>query len=99
MCSPSSLIWGLDDDDDGGGDDDDDDGGGGDNNDDDDRIDNYDDDDTDDNDNADDASHHGVNHEGSVKLSLESANPVEGGSVHRLVLLCADERVVEDEPL
>ena len=99
MCSPSSLIWGLDDDDDGGGDDDDDDGGGGDNNDDDDRIDNYDDDDTDDNDNADDASHHGVSHEGAVELSLESANPVEGVAVHRLVLLCADEGIVEDEPL
>ena len=29
----------------------------------------------------------------------EAKNPVEGGAVHRLVLLCADERVVEDEPL
>ena len=27
------------------------------------------------------------------------ANPVEVGTVHRLVLLCADECVVEDEPL
>ena len=85
MCSPSSLIWGRDDDDD----DDDDDGGG----------DNEDDDDADDDDNADDASYLGVSHEGAVKLFLEAANPVEGGAVHRLVLLCADEYVVEDEPL
>ena len=65
-------------------------GGGGDNDD---------DDNADDDDNKDDASYLGVSHKGAGKLSLEAENPVEVGAVLRIVLLCADEHVVEDEPL
>ena len=64
---------------------DDDDGGG----------DNGDDVDAEEDDNADDASYLGVRHEGAVKLSLVVANPVEVGAINRLVLLRADECVVE----